>query len=106
MDPFKLRLAEEALVFAGTVVGMGCLTGIVTSWLKWRTPKRIESPEIVRRLDEISERLGRLDNAMDTVAVEVERISEAQRFTSKLLAERPSTPALPERSRTGSTTPH
>jgi hypothetical protein len=89
MDPFKLKLAEDMLVFGGVIVGMGCFTGIVTSYLKFRRPKQVSSsPELMEQLSDISDRLARLDNAMDAVAVEVERISEAQRFTSKLLAER------------------
>ena len=39
---------------------------------------------------EISDdRLRHIEQAVDAIAVEVERISEAQRFNSKLLAERP-----------------
>ncbi|MBL8997809.1 MAG: hypothetical protein KJZ74_10090 [Gemmatimonadales bacterium] len=34
-----------------------------------------------------AERLGRLETAVDSIAVEVERISEGQRFVTKLLAE-------------------
>ena len=41
-----------------------------------------------QRLDALEERLYRLEQAIDTVAVEVERGTEAQRFTAKLLAER------------------
>lgn len=94
MDPFKLKLAEEMLVFAGVIVGMGCFTGIVTSVIKYRRPKEVgSSPELIEQLNDINERLARLDTAMDAVAIEVERISEAQRFTTKLLAER--TSALP-----------
>jgi len=33
-------------------------------------------------------RLERMEQAIDSIAVEVERISEGQRFTTKLLAER------------------
>jgi hypothetical protein len=40
------------------------------------------------------------------VAVEVERISEAQRFTARVLAERTSGAALSDKSRSGSVTPH
>jgi len=60
------------------------------------------------RLDEIAERLARLDTAMDAVSIEVERISEGQRFTSKLLAERgaPSSAAIERGRAPGSTTPH
>lgn len=36
-----------------------------------------------------AERLARIEAAVESIAIEVERISEAQRFTTKLLAERP-----------------
>jgi hypothetical protein len=37
---------------------------------------------------ELQSRLERMEQALDSIAVEVERISEGQRFTTKLLAER------------------
>ena len=37
---------------------------------------------------DVTARLERMEQAMDSIAVEVERISEGQRFTTKLLAER------------------
>jgi hypothetical protein len=37
---------------------------------------------------EVSARLERMEQAIDSIAVEVERISEGQRFTTKLLSER------------------
>jgi hypothetical protein len=40
---------------------------------------------------EVLGRLERMELAIDSIAVEVERISEGQRFTTKLLSERPST---------------
>lgn len=40
-------------------------------------------------------RLERMEQALEAIAVEIERISEAQRFTTKLLAERSSPAALP-----------
>jgi hypothetical protein len=36
---------------------------------------------------EVAARLERMEQAIDSVAVEVERISEGQRFTTKLLSE-------------------
>ncbi|HEX9310823.1 MAG TPA: hypothetical protein VF887_08420 [Gemmatimonadaceae bacterium] len=36
---------------------------------------------------EVSARLERIEQSLDAVAVEVERISEGQRFTTKLLSE-------------------
>lgn len=35
------------------------------------------------------ERLARIEAAVESIAIEVERISEGQRFVTKLLAERP-----------------
>ena len=37
---------------------------------------------------EMKTRLERMEQALDSIAIEVERISEAQRFTTKLLAEK------------------
>ena len=48
---------------------------------------------------EMSARLERMEQSIDAIAVEIERISEGQRFTTKLLAERNDKRAggLPER---------
>jgi hypothetical protein len=53
---------------------------------------------------EVAQRLTRMEQAMDAIAIEVERISEGQRFTTRLLAERAKEPAesavaLPNRDR-------
>lgn len=41
------------------------------------------------RTDEIAPRLDRLEQAVDAVAIEIERIAESQRFVTRILAERP-----------------
>jgi hypothetical protein len=46
--------------------------------------------------DEVDQRLDRLQQSVDAVAIEVERIGEAQRFTAKLAAELGEKPS-PER---------
>jgi hypothetical protein len=47
---------------------------------------------------ELMDRLTRLDQAVDSIAVEVERIGEGQRFVTRVLAERPMEPiAIPQR---------
>jgi hypothetical protein len=38
---------------------------------------------------ELTGRLERMEQAIDSIAVDVERISEGQRFTTKLLSDRP-----------------
>ena len=42
---------------------------------------------------EVTARLERMEQAIDSIAVEVERISEGQRFTTKLLSERTAPPS-------------
>ena len=46
-----------------------------------RAPSASMSPEVVARLE-------RMEQAIETIAVEIERLAEGQRFTTRLLAER------------------
>jgi hypothetical protein len=48
---------------------------------------------------EVAARLERIEQAVDAVAIEVERISEGQRFTTKLLSDRAGEPVTPHRQR-------
>jgi hypothetical protein len=41
-----------------------------------------------RSLATVEERLARIEQAVDSIAIEMERVSEGQRFTTKLLSER------------------
>jgi hypothetical protein len=54
--------------------------------------RRIESKPAPAVSPDVAARLERMEQAIDTIAVEVERISEGQRFTTKLLAERTGLP--------------
>ena len=45
--------------------------------------------ETPRTDNDSAQRLGRLEQAVDAIAIEVERISEGQRFVTKVLSERP-----------------
>lgn len=44
---------------------------------------------------ELMDRLTRLDQAVDSIALEVERIGEGQRFVTRLRGERPAPEPLP-----------
>jgi len=99
------EILELIFTFAGMMTLLGCATGVIITFIKRRSKQSLPPVEIMARLDQISERLGRLENAIDSTAVEVERISEAQRFTARVLAERSVAPSLSEKPR-GSTTPH
>ena len=75
------------------------------AWGKW-----LERPPSAGLSRDMERQLARLEQAVDTIAVEVERLGEANRFTARLLEERlpaPGRPALPPRAeRTGPVTPH
>lgn len=79
------ELVEEFMVFAGLMATLGSLTKIILSIVN---RKRALPDSANTALTEIAQRLGRLEQAVDATAVEVERISEAQRFTTKLLVEK------------------
>jgi hypothetical protein len=50
--------------------------------------RRMDSDTKSSRLpSEVTDRLERMEHAIDSIAVEVERITEGQRFTTKLLSE-------------------
>lgn len=58
----------------------------------WRRSNR---PAIApQALTETAQRLERLESSVDAIAIEVERISEGQRFVTKLLSEGQGAPAL------------
>jgi predicted TPR repeat methyltransferase len=97
-------ILRDIFAFVIGVVAIGCFTGVLTTWIKYRT-KRVVNADVSTRLGEIADRLGKLDNAVDSMAVEVERISEGQRFVTKLLAERGTAAALPDGARAGGSTP-
>ena len=56
---------------------------------RWAHPK--PAPQIL----ESSARLERMEQAIDAVAIEIERISEGQRFVTQTMAKREAVPALP-----------
>ena len=55
--------------------------------------RRLEQGGPPKLPPEVLARLERMEQALDSIAVEVERISEGQRFTTKLLAERAGEPS-------------
>ena len=84
----------------GEVIGiLGSLTiiGAVLFPIARALGRRIEGkPQVAQIPAGTDARLDRIEHAVEAIAVEVERISEGQRFTTKLLAERGSE-RLPQR---------
>ncbi|HEY2377335.1 MAG TPA: hypothetical protein VGH98_15265 [Gemmatimonadaceae bacterium] len=80
------EMLVDLLVFGGLMATLGCAMKLLLIRLNRRKSPLPESS--VATIEEIGQRLARMEQAMDATAIEVERISEAQRFTTKLLVER------------------
>ncbi|HKY96661.1 MAG TPA: hypothetical protein VJL35_02290 [Gemmatimonadaceae bacterium] len=83
-----MRLGEPAVVMLGM-----SMFACVTYTVKIIANTIVKSREADRRISEVSNapmsdvRLARLESAVEAIAIEVERISEGQRFTTRLLSE-------------------
>jgi len=77
------------------VTSIGALTGIgvaVHSYIQRSKRRLLGSAPLVD-----DNRLARLEQAVDSIAIEVERISEGQRFLTKLQGEKAEPPRMLER---------
>lgn len=66
-------------------IGMGSFTVIKIATIIASRYRAAASPLHLKSVDE---KLERIEQGMEAMAIEVERISEGQRFTTKLLADR------------------
>ena len=83
---------NELAAFVTLAITSGLTISIVAaSYFKYLRAKR-QTPVLPKGAPASDERLTRIEQAIDAVAIEVERISEGQRFLTRLLADR----ALPE----------
>ena len=93
---FHGTLRERDAMILAASGGMALFVGMVGAWfgahfgarraVRRAFRDRIEIPSIVTEV-----RYDELARSIDAIALEVERISEAQRFVAKLLAERANT---------------
>jgi hypothetical protein len=87
-------LNEEILVplfFFLTVIALAVGVPLARAFARRMDRQRLQPPVT----PEVLQRLERMENAIDAVAVEIERISENQRFTTRLLTEREAPVELP-----------
>jgi hypothetical protein len=82
-DPFR-NLDLEPIAIAFTIFVLSPIA-LSISRLIW---KRGSIRTQVAPTPESSQRLERIEQAMDAIAIEVERVSEGQRFVTRLLSER------------------
>jgi hypothetical protein len=79
MDRYTMMVA-----LSGQICGTILIISLVGAWLGRRKSAALPK-DVMQRIDL---RLTEMQQSLDAVAVEVERISEGQRFATKLLAER------------------
>ena|SRR5215207_4642760 len=83
MDDDVLAFAQVMSVIVPSVASFVVIfLGARWAWIKGSRA----TPRAVQPYDET--RIERIENAVDAIAIEVERISEAQRFTVGLLSDR------------------
>jgi hypothetical protein len=85
MDPHVLRLAQ-VLAIVGMFGGFCTVVGLSVWVIVNRVNRGHVKPADSSRLDEA--RFVRLEQAVDAIAIEVERIGEAQRFATRIMNER------------------
>jgi hypothetical protein len=106
-------LREHYLLLFGIAGAIATLAGFVGAWLGAKMAARSAARAVMAEMDfrltsrpELEE-LRLLSQSVEAVAIEVERVAEAQRFVAKVLVERaePKVPATPRRD-VGQITPH
>ena len=77
---------EEGIAFGTffTLLGMGVIYGF-RRWRRRKNPR----PRQNELPSDSAQRLERLEQGMEAIAIEIERVSEGQRFVTKLLSEQP-----------------
>ena len=82
MDENVVRLGLAAII--GITISISMVAMAVARMVSSRRRKELPDSSIAR----IEARLDRMEQAIDAMATEVERVSEGQQFTSRLLADR------------------
>lgn len=90
MAPEVGNFAAVSVIIVCLVASLSAITVLLVRGLSRKVPQR-DQPNVAL----MEQRFDQLQQSVDAIAVEVERIAEAQRFSAKLLSERGETQALP-----------
>jgi heme exporter protein D len=82
MDENIARMAIAAII--GGTIAISMVAMAIAKMVSSRRRKDLPESGVAR----LEQRLERMEQAIDAMATEVERVSEGQRYTSRLLAER------------------
>ena len=105
-------LREHYLLLFGAAGTFALMTGLLGAWIGAYFGGRTGARRAIARMEEgpnaaVQAQLGELRRAVDTIALEMERISEGQRFTARMLVERVAPPSpVSHRREAGPITPH
>lgn len=81
IPPGAIEIVQSFFMTVAVIaLGIPIIRAITRRWERGSSLPPASSPDVVARLE-------RIEQAVEAVAVEVERIAEAQRFSAKLLAE-------------------
>jgi hypothetical protein len=83
------QITALSIVFTVVVLGPLAIGAAIVMLRRSKQP-----PLPAAAFTQTAERLERLEGSVDAIAIEIERISEGQRFVTKLLSEGPMVPAL------------
>jgi uncharacterized coiled-coil protein SlyX len=83
----RLGIDPDAITAVFVIFSIGVIVPISLALMRrvWRRPQPVVAPP---RDVESSARLERLEQAVDAIAIEIERVAESQRFVARVLTER------------------
>jgi hypothetical protein len=89
-------MENPELIIVPVLAGIPAMLAVVFRWFKHRERMApLAPPADPHQVAALDARLARMEQAIEAMAVELERVSEGQRFVTRLLAER-SPAALPD----------
>jgi hypothetical protein len=89
------NMLVDLLVFSGLMALLATFGKITLTLLnRRRLPPDANTAAAIQQL---SAQINALQHSVDAAAIEIERLGEGQRFTTKLLSERPASPVNPPR---------
>lgn len=82
----EVQVLAQVLTIVAVFTTFVVAGGLVVRAIVMKKPKPAGDDSGTPRVDD--SRFARLEQAVDSIAIEVERIAEAQRFSAKLMSER------------------
>lgn len=88
-------MSNPEIIIVPVTFGIPALVVLAFRWFKHRERMAPLAPPEAQHAPALEARLARIEQAVEAVAIEMERVSEGQRFVTRLLAER-AAPMLPD----------